>query len=66
MNNSYQQGLAELTSLKQQMDGYRPLNKLQVRTLEQQVRSSNTKISITIIFGVNLDVLRTAVPFLVP
>ena len=33
MNNSYQQGLAELTSLKQQMDGYRPLNKLQVRTL---------------------------------
>lgn len=60
MNNSYQQGLAELTSLKQQMDGYRPLNKLQVRTAGPY---SNTKISITIIFGVNLDVLRTVVPF---
>lgn len=38
MNNSYQQRLAELTSLNQQMDGYRPLDKLQVRTSEQQVR----------------------------
>lgn len=51
MNNSYQQGLAELTSLKQQMDGYRPLNKLQARTLEQQVRIPTRKYQSRLFLG---------------